>query len=159
MSLDELQLENLILRIGEGAHGNAGILELKNALKKAKPNEIISFWQKQGIREPITWDAVKERLWKVPEEQEKNRFPFLQGDIILTSGVSRLAQSRSTMTHSIWLFVRRRVISFVAVSYVLLHFTRCCWIIATRPRRIIRYIYRSKLPYSFRRIRDLPCHQ
>ena len=46
---DELR-DNLILKIGENAHGNADILQLKVALKKVKPYEIISFGKHMELK-------------------------------------------------------------------------------------------------------------
>lgn len=119
-------LKKIILKIGENAHGNNDIIELKNALRKAKPQEIISFWKKYGIRETINWNLIKEKIWQNEEEQNKNQFPFLQGDIISSTFVSRLAQSRSTISHSLWIvctpscdIVRRKFIRVAPLFQVL----------------------------------------
>lgn len=103
MSLNFQELEKLIFKIGENAHGHSGVLELKNLLRKAKPHEVINFWKSQGIKEAITWEKTKEKIWVTKELQDNNKFPFLQGDIISTGYVSRLAQSRSSISHSSWI--------------------------------------------------------
>ena len=103
MKLDYTILEQLIDKIGKNAHGNNDILELRNVIKKAKPTEIITYLRTNLIREPIHWEDVRDKVWQQEEERNKNKFPFLQGDIISSSFVCRLAQSRSTMLHSLWI--------------------------------------------------------
>jgi hypothetical protein len=55
--------------------------------------------------DPIRFIDVKNQVWTTDEEQEKNNFPFLQGDVVQTISVSVLGQVSSLLAHKNWIIL------------------------------------------------------
>ena len=56
------------------------------------------------LQMPLEWENIKEQVWPGDENtQNKNRFPFLQGDIISTKSVLVPGQARSDHSADYWI--------------------------------------------------------
>lgn len=85
------------------AHGSYAFEQLSFGLKKKSTEKILQFFYDQFFQDPIAWEDVKDRIWSSAEEKDANKYPFLQGDIIQTSAVVSLGQSRSRQKHDLWM--------------------------------------------------------
>ncbi|MBP9706493.1 MAG: hypothetical protein KBD78_02555 [Oligoflexales bacterium] len=73
------------------------------------------------LQDVINFDNVKDVMWPNENDREKNRFPFLQGDIVATKSVLVPGQAHSASGQSLWLVKSAdcdvaRVEPFVEVS-------------------------------------------
>ena len=112
MSTDkELQEEfiSCIEQLAESAHGCKELVSVRTFCKeklnkhKKKIPERAKFLSDLMIRTPIRFEEVKEKVWSIEEEREKNRFPFIQGDIVKTTVVSTLGLPRSQQEIEYWI--------------------------------------------------------
>ena len=104
-SSDEDRFKNLIDNLAKSSHGSNELKAVKsflsNDLKKKAQREAFLF--PKLIQSAITWDAVKDTVWQDAEKRDANRFPFLQGDVIITKMVLALGMAESTQDHELWL--------------------------------------------------------
>ena len=93
-------------RIGSGyleAHGNQAFIQLGEALKRKKTDKILAYFRTSFFQAPITWVMVKDTLWQDDTQRARNKFHFLQGDIVQTKMTQSLGQSQSSQTHDLWM--------------------------------------------------------
>lgn len=85
-------------------HGSQAFEQIRSKVccSKIKTKEIINELRQCFYQDPIEWENVKEKIWSTDEEQEKNKFAFMQGDIIKTNRILSLGQSRSNVSHKEW---------------------------------------------------------
>lgn len=85
------------------AHGSYAFEQIAAGLRKKKTAKVLEYFYGQFFQDPIAWEDVKDRVWSTDREREENKYPFLQGDIIQTSAVVSLAQSRGMQKHDLWM--------------------------------------------------------
>lgn len=101
-TLDE-DLSSILKNEYLDAHGSHAFTKLNEKFKKKKSAAIISFFKGIFYQDPIAWEEIKESIWATEEEREANRFHFLQGDVIQTTLVEALSQSKSHQTNDLWI--------------------------------------------------------
>jgi hypothetical protein len=101
----EREFEKLIDKLAETSHGSQEFIAIKKFLQTqiAKTEGRKKFLLPKLTQNAILWDEIKAKVWNSQEDQENNRFPFLQGDIIQTSMVYALASAESTQKHDLWI--------------------------------------------------------
>ena len=81
----ENRFDEIIEKLHKTSHGSEAFRELKQffsppSFKKAAQRE--EFLSARILQAgPIEWASVKDHVWRSRSDREKNRFPFLQGDI------------------------------------------------------------------------------
>ena len=104
-SADADRFNALIEALAKSCHGSNELKSVKNflsdGLKKTAARE--TFLLPRVLKEAITWDAVKNSVWKDPADQNANRFAFLQGDVIGTTTVLALGMAETSQEHDLWL--------------------------------------------------------
>lgn len=99
------RFQKLIDDLAKSCHGSTELKALKaflsNDLTKTPQREAFLF--PKLVQAAITWDAVRDAVWKDADKREANRFPFLQGDVIGTTTVLALGMAETTQTHDLWL--------------------------------------------------------
>lgn len=55
------------------------------------------------LQDAISWNTVKDAVWKDAAAQDANRFAFLQGDVIGTTTVLALGMAETAQEHDLWL--------------------------------------------------------
>lgn len=103
MDLSEA-FRTLVEDIENSAHG-CDLSKIKNFMSErfSSTSEREHFLKKTLTRKPIAWDSVKKSTWEKEEEQDSNKFIFVQGDIINTTMVSALGIAESEQDHACWM--------------------------------------------------------
>lgn len=99
------KLEEYIQNLVNNSHGSVGIPNIREELKKEeKTKEREKALAPFLVSKPISWEEIKEKVWPNDSQaQEKNKFFFLQGDIIDTSMVLELGVTNSDQEHRLWM--------------------------------------------------------
>lgn len=85
------------------SHGCHAFDKLNSAIGKKKTKTILKDLKTSFYQDPIEWSKVKDHVWSTEDERLKNKYLFLQGDILKTELVISLGQSRFNQTHDSWL--------------------------------------------------------
>ena len=99
----EERFDALIKKLATSSHGSQELGALKAFLANDLKKDREAFLLPRLAQAAVTWLDVKERIWPTPADQEKNQFPFLQGDIIATTMVLALGMAESSQRHNLWL--------------------------------------------------------
>ena len=92
----EERFDALIKKLATSSHGSQELGALKAFLANDLKKDREAFLLPRLAQAAVTWLDVKERIWPTPADQEKNQFPFLQGDIIATTMVLALGMAESS---------------------------------------------------------------
>jgi hypothetical protein len=100
----EKQFAAIVAEMATHAHGSQKLPVLRQLLKTKLDNtKRREFLAPRLVRDAILWAEKKDAQWETDELRNKNKFPFLQGDIISTTMVLALGSSESTQTHGLWM--------------------------------------------------------
>jgi hypothetical protein len=105
LSSHEAQFQSLVDDLAASCHGSVALAAiqsfLRNTLTKLAQRE--EFLLPRLMQAAIRWPEIKNHVWPESTMQEKNRFPFLQGDVIGTTTVLALGIAEISQKHDCWL--------------------------------------------------------
>ena len=102
MAINESKIIRILDENGPDSHGSAALYVLREEFRKSKTSEVMSFLTAECVRPPVLWNDVSTLVWD-DSAADKNRFPFLQGDVIRTTLVKRPGHSELSVENSLWL--------------------------------------------------------
>lgn len=101
----EVRFNDIVAKLAKSSHGSAALAEVKKFLGEALTSTArrASFILPKLLQQAVIWQDVKDFVWQNEDIREKNKFPFLQGDVINTRMVLRLGDAEASQEHSNWL--------------------------------------------------------
>jgi hypothetical protein len=101
---ENTELFKRIDELGKTIHDDQIFKEIQVILGKFKnTQQRRSLLAPRMLQDVISFDCVKDVMWQSENDREKNRFPFLQGDIVATKSVLVPGQAHSAGEQSLWL--------------------------------------------------------
>lgn len=94
--------DDLVKELSESLHDSQVFLKLRDVMMSYRNTKSRrAFLGPKLTRDPISFEHVKERWSK--DQQEANRFHFLQGDIVSSLSVLEPGKARSSTSQSLWI--------------------------------------------------------
>lgn len=105
MGKKEERIDALRGLIRHGPQGSACLDQVKDLMRRLKYKKTIPFLRECMCSEPVIWSEVKDMVWDSLEEQNQNKFEFIQGDLIISSLVRLPGQAEMTQAHKSWVVI------------------------------------------------------
>jgi hypothetical protein len=102
----QTNFEDLIKLLAAAAHGVEKFSEVRALLQGFSKTQMrVDFLSEYLSQNQILWESVKDHVWPTADLQEKNRYHFIQGDIIGSNLVRSVGSALSGTNHQLWLIV------------------------------------------------------
>ena len=111
------KLSELVRVLSEGSIGNPDLASIKDFFRNKKTKRAANILAAFQYTAPKKWVDVGELVWPEKEKREKNKFNFIQGDIIVTTDVAFPGKSPLTQKHQLWI-VRTPTCDTIREEYI-----------------------------------------
>lgn len=104
VTVDEVKYKQIIEEMASTCHGSESLAKFREFLKGLSGTKTrLAFLLPRLFQEAKAWLDVKDHVWSTVEKQDENNYVFVQGDIIETTKVLAVGETRSAMQHQYWL--------------------------------------------------------